>query len=373
VLSPNGGDPDDFNPILRMATSTNRAWTDGNNNFRPDCDLTNGALQDFRASGGDLCGPFANANYGTSRFSSTFNPDYVRGWGVRPYQWLFTPSIQQQLRPRVSLNVGYVRRVSGNFPVTDNLAVSATDFDRFNLTGPADARLPGGVAPVIRGLYNVKPEKFGQTNNYRTLASDYGKQIQHYDGINLDVNARMRSLTVQGGLASGKTTTDNCEVVRRVPEVLGPGQSEGFCRAVSPFLTNYKGLASYTIPRVDVQVSGTYQNLPGAELAANFNTPNTLIVPALGRPLAGNVPNLLVNLVEPGTLYGERYTQVDLRVGKVLRLAGARTLVSFDLYNAFNANPIQNYNNTFVPGGPWLVPTTIESPRVVKFGVQFDF
>ncbi len=373
VLTPNGGDPDDFNPILRMATSTNRAWTDANGNFRPDCDLTSGALQDLRASGGDLCGAFANANYGTSRFSSTFNPDYVRGWGVRPYQWLFTPSIQQQLWPRVSLNFGYVRRVSGNFPITDNLAVSAADFDRFNLIGPADGRLPGGVGPVIQGLYNVKPEKFGQTNNYRTLASDYGKQIQHYNGLNLDVNARMRALTVQGGFSSGKTTTDNCEIVKKVPEVLGPGQSEGFCRVVTPFLTNFKGLASYDIPRVDVQVSGTFQNLPGAELAANFNAPNALILPALGRPLAGNVPNLLVNLVEPATLYGERYTQVDLRVGKVFRMAGARALISFDVYNAFNANPIQTYNNTFVPAGPWLAPTSIESPRVAKVGVQFDF
>ena len=373
VLTPNGGDPDDFNPIVRMATNTNRAWTDANGNFRPDCDLNNGAAQDLRASGGDFCGPFANANYGTARFSSTFNPDYVKGWGVRPYQWVFTPSVQQQLWPRVSLNLGYVRRVSGNFPVTDNIALSAADFDRFSITAPSDARLPGGGAYRLQGLYNVRPDKFGQTNNYRTLASEYGKQIQHYDGINLDVNARMRTLTLQGGFSSGKATTDNCEVVTKVPELLAPGQSDGFCHVATPFLTNYKGLAAYTIPRVDVQVAGTFQNLPGAELAANFNAPNALIAPGLGRPLAGNVPNMLVNLLEPATQYGERYTQIDLRVGKVLRVAGARALVSFDLYNALNANSIQTYNNTFVPNGSWLAPTLIEFPRVAKFGVQFDF
>jgi hypothetical protein len=178
---------------------------------------------------------------------------------------------------------------------------------------------------------------------------------------------------VQGGFSSGKNTTDNCEVVKKVPEVLQPGQSAGFCRVVTPFLTNYKGLAAYTIPRVDVQVSGTYQNLPGPEFAANFNAPNALVVPGLGRPLAGNAPNVLVNLLAPATRYGDRYTQVDLRVGKVLRLARARALVSFDLYNALNGNSIQNYNNTFVSSGAWLAPTVIESPRVAKFGVQFDF
>ena len=373
VLSPNGGDPDDFNPVLRMATQTNRAWTDANGNFRPDCDLTNGAAQDLRASGGDFCGPFANANYGTARFSSTFDPNYVKGWGVRPYQWVFTPSIQQQLWPRVSLSAGYVRRISGNFPVTDNIALSAADFDRFNITAPIDARLPGGGNYAIQGLFNVRPDKFGQTNSFRTLASEYGKQIQHYDGINVDVNARLSALTVQGGFSSGKTTTDNCEVVQKVPEVLAPGQSAGFCHVATPFLTNYKGLASYTVPRVDVQVSGTFQNLPGAEFAANFNAPNAVIVTGLGRPLAGNAPNLLVNLLTPATAYGQRYTQVDLRIGKLFRLAGTRALVSFDLYNALNANAIQTYNNTFVVNGAWLAPTAIESPRVAKFGVQFDF
>jgi hypothetical protein len=373
VLSPNGGDPDDFNPVLRMATQTNRAWTDANGNYRPDCDLTNGAAQDLRANGGDFCGPFANANYGTSRFSSTFDPAYVKGWGVRPYQWVFTPSIQQQLWPRVSATVGYVRRVSGNFPVTDNIALSATDFDRFSITAPSDSRLPGSGGYVIQGLYNVKPDKFGQTNNYRTLASGYGKQTQHYDGVNVDVNAHLRTLTVQGGFSSGKATTDNCAVVEKVPEVLAAGQSAGFCHVATPFLTNYKGLAAYTVPRVDIQVSGTFQNLPGAEFAANYNAPNAVIVPGLGRPLAGNAPNLLVNLLAPATDYGERYTQVDLRVGKLFRLAGTRALVSFDLYNAFNKNAIQTYNNTFVVGGAWLVPTAIESPRVAKFGVQIDF
>ena len=375
-LSPGGADPDDFTPVQRMATNTSRAWTDANGNFRADCNLTNGAAQDLRAGGGDLCGAFANANYGTANFSSTFNPKYVRGWGARPYQWVFTPSIQQQLWPRVSLTVGYVRRVSGNIAVTDNLAVSASDFDRFSMTAPVDARLPGGGGYTVPGLFNVRPDKFGLTNDYRTVAGDYGKQIQHYDGINVDMNVRLRALTVRGGLAAEKTTTDNCEVVKKVPElslVAGVWLPESYCRVVTPFLMNYKGLATYTVPRVDVQVSGTYQNLAGAELAANFNAPNAAVAPGLGRPLAGNAANLPVALLEPATLYGERYTQVDLRAGKLLRISRARMLVAFDLYNAFNTNPIQTYNNTFVANGSWLTPTLIEPPRVAKFSVQFDF
>jgi hypothetical protein len=60
-------------------------------------------------------------------------------------------------------------------------------------------------------------------------------------------------------------------------------------------------------------------------------------------------------------------------VGKLFRAGRSRALVAFDLYNAFNANPIHTYNSTFVPNGPWLAPTGIEPPRVAKVGVQFDF
>ncbi len=58
---------------------------------------------------------------------------------------------------------------------------------------------------------------------------------------------------------------------------------------------------------------------------------------------------------------------------KLFRVAGARALISFDLYKALNANSIQTHNNTFVPNGSWSAPTLIESPRVAKCGVQFDF
>ena len=37
-----------------------RSWTDSNNNFVADCDLTSGAAQDRRATGGDQCGAISN-------------------------------------------------------------------------------------------------------------------------------------------------------------------------------------------------------------------------------------------------------------------------------------------------------------------------
>ena len=57
---------------------------------------------------------------------------------------------------------------------------------------------------------------------------------------------------------------------------------------VEPYLTSIRGLATYTIPRIDLQVSGTWRNDPGDDLAANFVASNAYIAAngTLGRDLS---------------------------------------------------------------------------------------
>ena len=51
-------------------------------------------------------------------------------------------------------------------------------------------------------------------NNYFTLASNYGEQIQHWNGFDFTINARFRrGFTVQGGVSTGRQETDNCAVI----------------------------------------------------------------------------------------------------------------------------------------------------------------
>jgi hypothetical protein len=38
-----------------------------------------------------------------------------------------------------------------------------------------------------------------------------------------------------------------------------------------------------------------------------------------------------------------------------------------------NANPVLTYNQSFTPGGRWLVPTSVMSPRFVKISASIDF
>ena len=106
--------------------------------------------------------------------------------------------------------------------------------------------------------------------------------------------------------------------------------------------------------------------------------PAATVASFLGRAPSGGVANVSVNLVTPGTLYGDRVNELDLRFSKIFRFAGVRTKVSLDMYNALNANPALTYNQTFNPlvttgSGAWLTPTSVLAARVMKIGASFDF
>jgi hypothetical protein len=99
------------------------------------------------------------------------------------------------------------------------------------------------------------------------------------------------------------------------------------------------------------------------------------VAQSLGRPLSNNVPNVTVNVIAPGSLYGDRVNEVSIRVAKILRFGRTRTNVGLDINNIFNAAPILGYNESFVPGesGPWLTPTAILQPRYLKISAQIEF
>ena len=108
-------------------------------------------------------------------------------------------------------------------------------------------------------------------------------------------------------------------------------------------------------------------------LAANYAAPNAAWRRRSARDLSGNAANVTVNLVAPGTMYGDRINQLDFRVAKTLEAsAAARTLVALDIYNALNSSAVLTYNNTFVPGGTWLQPLTILTPRFFKITAEID-
>jgi len=385
------------NPTLRMPQTTSifgtagvtRAWTDANHDWVPDCDLLNPAAQDRRAVGGDLCGVMSNTNFGENILTNNFDPSILDGWGVRPSDWNLGVSIQQQIGARASVDVTYIRRMYRGYSVADNLALQPSDLTPFSIAAPLDPRLPDGGGYVVSGLYDVVPEKAGQVNNLVADSGRYGEWYQYFNGVDITIHARIgRDLTLIGGTSTGQTVADNCDVRARVPELattttgtsaFGAGLMTSAVTTASPYchvaygvLTQVRGLASYVIPKIDVQVAATFQSKPGALLAANYAVPNALVVPSLGRNLSGNAPNVTVNLIAPGTMYGDRINELDFSVAKAIKYGRSRTRIALEAYNLLNSSAVLTYNNTFVPSGTWLQPLTLLTPRFFKISAEIE-
>jgi hypothetical protein len=380
-------------PTGRVRTTTTRTWTDANNNFVPDCDLLNPLAQDLRGGGGDFCGQISDLSFGKAVFDTTQDPALARGWGVRPGDWQIGASVQQQLLPRVSIEAGYFRRWLQNFVVTDNLAQGLNDFGTFYVVAPQDSRLPGGGGQTISNLYNPNQNVASEVNNLVTKASNYGEQYQRSHSVVFNLSARPRNgLVFQGGFNFGKGVSDVCAVRNQIPELNGQatiwGNAGGvgvgttfttinatnpWCHVDTAWVSRFTGLGSWTLPKIDVQIAGTFRSDQGGPLAALYNVPNSVIQPILGRPLSNNAPNVTVNLIQPGTLYGDRVNEIDLRFAKILRVGPTRTNVGFDVYNIINTAAILTYNQNYNPTGNWLVPTAVLQPRFLKFSATIDF
>jgi hypothetical protein len=387
-----------FGAGARFVTSTSRTWTDANGNKRIDCSLTNPLAQNNTATGGDTCGQWSNLNFGNAALlTTTVNPDLLRGWGVRPWDWQFGLAVQQQIHARVSVEVAYNRRWFGNFTVTDNLVRNPGDYDTFTINAPLHPSLPGGGGYPLT-FTDLKQSKFGQASrNFVTFETDYADaRTAYWHGVDVTANARMRNgLMFQGGSSTGRGVRDYCALNEKLPELFDPvfgtrNQMAG-CHVTESWATSLRGLASYTVPKVDVLVSAAIRsvgsNFPligsvasnGASLNAFYQVPNAVVERALGRLPSGAVPNpngtTGVDLLLPGQMYGEdRVNQTDLRFAKVFRFGARRLDVGLDLFNVFNSNDVTVYDGQFgTDGSTWLRPTGIVNPRFVRFNMTLDF
>jgi hypothetical protein len=362
-------------------TSVSRVWLDFNNDRIPNCDLSNPALQ----VGLDLCDAWLNPNFGNPAVATTYDPNIMIGWGVRPNNWEYSASVQHEVIPRLSVSAGYFRRVRGNFWVTDNEAVSASDYSFYSVTVPNDPGLPNS-GQVISGLPDLNPDKVGQIHNVVKDASQFGSQIEHWDGFDITATGRFQKLIIQGGVSSGRRLTDNCGVVGKVPEAefqVVAGFTNGviypFCHVSEPMLTQVKGSASYLLPWWDIRVSGTLQSVTGPLVVAR----NTYVGTGDGLGRAFSSGTSTVNLISgfldttpfgtsSSTLYGDRLNQVDLRFTKILRFGSRGSVdLNVDLYNAFNSDAILSEQQNY--GVTWRNAQGVIQPRFVKFHVRWDF
>jgi hypothetical protein len=381
------------NPGFTVVRSVlNRGWTDSNNNKVVDCNLLNPAANDeCVAAVGN------NANFGLSGSATIVNPDVLQGWGKRPgdYQWAAT--IQHEIVPRVTAEVSYTRRNFFGFFVTDDLNRDInTAYETYTLTAPLDQRLPNGGGYPITIYTPTAAANAVPSRTYLTWESHYGpERTSYWHGVDVTLNARLRNLTTSIGTSTGRAVVDTCATATKYNQVnaatnLSAGPDPRGCHSVDPFQTQVRGLATYIIPRVDVLVSAAIRSQPPVILGATNQTtaqwvvPNSVIAAALGHlPVGATAAGTTTIQITDNVnrVYADnRRTQIDMRFAKVLRLGRTRSDVGIDLNNLLNTNYATGYQTTYTysvgnaqQGGTWGNPTSIYTPRFIRFNYTINF
>jgi hypothetical protein len=391
-------------PGYNVQLTSSRSWTDNNRNFVPDCDLTRNTNQGPTQTGDDfqvdtcLAATGLNANfYRNDLFPNLAVQDDARyGWGKRPYSWEFSTSAQHEISRGVSVNGGVFWRWFGNFLITDNTSAKASDFTEFSVSqsvipnAPASAggqSLPSDINTTK--FYNINPGV--AVNPLQGLSKTMfpGSNVyDHWFGFDVGLNARLpQGIIFQGGLSTGHQTTDFCDVqdpakagndaLLEMLSVAGVNNSLATCHMEQQWLPQVKFLGSYTVPKIDVQIGASFQSIPGVEYAANYAAPNSDVSRAVANGGLGRLPtgatitqSTAVNLIQPGSLYGPRFNQIDMRFGKLVRFGQRRANASIDLFNVLNADTIANASSTYTT---WLAPAAVVAPRLMKVSLTFDF
>jgi carboxypeptidase family protein len=358
-----------FAPVAASVDSTTRSWTDSGN-FFPDCDLRN------PLANGE-CGAMANASFGQLQVRNRPDPNWITGWAKRGYNWRASVEYDRQLGSGIAISTGYYRAWFGNATAVDNTLVSPSDYDPYCITAPIDPRLGAISGSQVCGLYDITPTKFGQVDSITTLASNFGRQTEVYNGADINMTMRLHgggmlsggwnvgnSVSTTVGLGQTSSRVNNCYVVD------SPQQLRN-CETQNPYQHRIKINGSYPLPW-KLQAAAVFQTLPGPNYGASYTYTTAQAQTTLGRPLAGGTRTLTVDLLPPYSSYVDgRINQLDLRFSKLVRVGQMKLQGNVDLYNVLNASTVLTVNSTF--GSTWLQPTQILDARLIKFSMQVDF
>jgi hypothetical protein len=213
-----------------------------------------------------------------------------------------------------------------------------------------------------------------------TLASKYGRQTEFYNGADFNIIARLpRGANVTGGWNVGNSVSSltgfpgattskssQCFVVNSRQDLYN-------CETGNPYQHRIKFNGSVPLPW-NLQAAAVYQSLPGPNYGALYTETTQRIAPSLGRPLAGRVSTVTIDLIQPLSQFlDERINQLDVRLTRIFRVQRGRFQVNFDVYNLLNGSTVLWPNQTYGDGSRWLLPTSTLDARLFKFGAQFDF
>ena len=314
----------------------------------------------------------AGGTFGTIRNNTLGDLD-------RRYNWETTFGVQHQLSPRVAVGAMMYKRRIHEIQMTDRSFITAADYTAFQVGMPAAISRDPDVAAVLDAneritLYNLNAAKnsvYGQGLVDQSASQDRSL----YTGFETSFSARLPGGAMMfGSWTSEKNTSVFCE---NDDNPNGPPTGDlyqgrnvarggRFCDQRNfnmPFLHEFKLAGNYTLP-FGVDIGAVMQSYGGLERVIQW-TPDAGLFPG------GRTQSQTIILTAPGTLYGERWDQLDVNFKKNFRYGNRVHTFQLDLFNVFNNNSIRTMNDTV--GNSLGQVTAIMPGRFPRIAYQFKW
>jgi hypothetical protein len=348
VLSTGGGGVSNVNPNANY--SEQYTWTDLNGNRKFDLGEQSGV-------------PVVSAVVVNGQIATSIDPNFSR-----PYTNEFSFGLDRELMANTKFSAVVTYRQEKNPQASmnpDNPYAST-------LTSAVDPGVDGVVGTADDGTYGF----YARTSALnRTVITNDTNFLQTYKGLELTMNKRLSNRwQLLVGYTLAKTELNNI-TVNTSPNLL-INATGNITDTNAPDRPNqFKSTGMYILPWHDVLISGNLSIQQGPPITRQISR------------AVGFATNQIINLEPLGNTRLDTLTKIDVRIGKVFRFAGSRSVeASVDFDNLTNADTIWSARNrteataftdpttgTRATLQQFLSPVAILAPRTVVFRAAFKF
>jgi hypothetical protein len=338
----------------------------------------------------DCDGVAQDNEIGTSPSGGTFSaPTRADRTAVdlqRQYNDEFTAGVQHQVLPRLAVGAMFYKRKIADMWFEDRPHITLADYSAFNVALPAaDILRDPDVAAVVDPngsitLYNLDAAKGSSFNSGVVDSSDTDNRTL-YTGFEASFNTRLPggammfgSWTAEHTLQKWCDTDDNPNGPTSTGQFSASDATTGvaasfggrFCDQTQfdyPLRHEFKLAGNYTLP-YGVDVGAILQSYSGTERVITW-TPSANLFPG------GRTKSESVVLNEPGSLFWDRWNQLDINVKKNFRHNNHVITFQVDVFNVLNSNAIRAGQNAV--GGSLGQATTIMIGRFPRLAMNYKF
>jgi hypothetical protein len=282
--------------------------------------------------------------------------------------------------PRLALGAMVYKRQIKEIQFTDRSFINTADYTPFQVAMPAEISRDPDVAAVLNASESITIYNLNQAKNSvygQGLVDKSGNQnLSLYTGVEVSFSTRLAggamlfgSWTAEKNVSVFCESDDNPNGPTTGDLYQGRAVAQGgrFCdqrKFGVPFIHEFKLAGNYGLPG-GVDFGAVLQSYAGLERVITWQPAAALY------PNGQRTQSQTIVLTEPGSLYGERWDQLDINFKKNFRYGNKMHTIQMDIFNVFNNNSIRTMTDTV--GTSLGQVTAILPGRFPRIAYQFKF